>query len=72
MALFFTLNGGRIIADRSDKFIVRTITTTSSLQCPQHHKAPMVVVDNATYDYPGLRVSGCCQDFLDTIAERLK
>jgi hypothetical protein len=72
MAVFFTLSGARIVPDASGKQIAKALSTTSSLQCPRHHRGPMVVVDDATYGYPGFRVSGCCQEFIDTIAEKLK
>ncbi len=72
MALFFRLDGTRVMPNEFGNSIARTMTMASSMRCPQHQKAAMVVVDDGSYGYPGIRISGCCQEFIETIAERLK
>lgn len=67
----FTLNGARVPPDKFGKLIAKTMMATSSMRCPEHRKAPMVVVDAARFGYPGVRIAGCCQGFIETIAERL-
>lgn len=76
----FEINGRKVnpnnVRDALESAILSSITDSvtksiNSIHCDKHHQKPVILVKGKSLDNLSMEVSGCCDDFISKVENRL-
>ncbi len=78
--ILFEINGRKVspnrIGDALEAAVLKELQTTikksvGSVKCPKHNSNPKIVVKGRTMDNLNFEISGCCDDLVKEVRQKL-